>query len=117
MSDTGDMDRRSTPRTDNIRPVQLVLLGDQESRFEVMLQDLSEGGARIMSPVPIKAGSPVRLDVDDSILLGEAVYCAKGEAGCFVGLRFEQCLGRVSDLQRLVEALMGSQPSSVPVVR
>lgn len=109
------MDRRSTPRTDNVRPVQLVLLGDQETKVEVMLQDLSEGGAKIKTPFPIRAGSPVRLDVDDSILLGEAVYCAQDTSGCFVGLQFEQCLGRVSDLQHLVDALLGTQPRPAPV--
>lgn len=80
-----------------------------------MLQDLSEGGARILSPFPIRTGTPVRLDVDDSILLGEAVYCARDGSGCSVGLQFEQCLGRVSDLQRLVDALLGSQPQSAQV--
>lgn len=82
-----------------------------------MLQDLSEGGARVKAPYPVKAGAPVRLDVDDSILLGEAVYCAREEDGCYVGLQFEQCLGRVSDLQRLVDALLGAQPRPASVPR
>lgn len=111
------MDRRSTPRTDHVRPVDLFLLGEEERRISVMLQDMSEGGARIRSPYPIKVGSPVRIDMDDSILLGEAVHCAKDETGCFVGVRFEQCLGRVSDLQRLVSALLGHQPQSAHVPR
>jgi hypothetical protein len=109
VSDTVGMDRRTSPRVTAVRPVKLTLLGDKDRTFDVQLRDFSQGGACIGSATPFACGAPVRLDLDDSLLLGEIVHCRQEGTDYQVGLRFEQCIGRVSDLQRLVGALVGKR--------
>ena len=104
------MDRRNSSRHITHRPVELVLLGGQDTRLAVTLHDLSEGGARIRAAHQLAPGTAVRLDVDDNMFLGEVAYSVAEGNGYMSGLRFQQCLGRMSDIRRLVSALVGPPP-------
>jgi hypothetical protein len=69
--------------------------------------DLSENGMRVLLDTPVAAGSPIRVDADSCIFLGEVCYCRPDpEGGWSAGVVLEQPLDSLEDLTRLMEALM-----------
>jgi hypothetical protein len=74
---------------------------------------------RLITGCPIKLGTAVRIDINDSVLLGEVSYCSSTPDGLVCGVQLEQALNSVGDLTRLVSRLMmedrGSRPDGDPV--
>jgi hypothetical protein len=71
-----------------------------------MLKNLSGRGLRLITGCPIQLGTAVRIDVNDSVLLGEVCYCSSTTEGLVCGVQLEQALNSVGDLTRLVSRLM-----------
>lgn len=109
------MERRREVRFTTCQPVRLTVLGaepsgSRDTRYTGFILDYSGRGIRVQIPGKIVVGAAVRVDIDDEILLGEACYCQAVEGGAIVGLELEQSLGHLSDLNRLMRALMGNLP-------
>lgn len=104
------MERRRSNRFFLDRPVRVTLLTPNSARdlvFEARMLDLSENGMRVLLDAPVAAGSPIRVDADSCIFLGEVCYCAPDpEGGWSAGVVLEQPLDSLEDLARLTEALM-----------
>jgi hypothetical protein len=100
------MDRRQHPRYETEAPVRVTILTGDAPPIEAILEQLSGTGARISSPVALAPGTPLRLDLPDTILLGESVHCQASEKGFVVGIHLEHSLNTVSELRRLMSALM-----------
>ena len=47
---------------------------------------------------PLAIGAPLKIVLDDSILLGEVIYCRRQESGYYVGIELEQALCGLADL-------------------
>lgn len=109
------MDRRTHPRFPVNTPVQLTTLLGERLTLEGHLEELSGAGARVSSGAPITPGTPVRLDLPDTLLLGECVHCQAVNGGYFLGIHLEHSLGNVSELRRLMSALMREAQSPSPV--
>lgn len=70
---------------------------------------------RVRVPRPVPAGTAIRVEVEDQILLGEACYCQSLLGGQYaIGLQLEQSLNNLEDLSRLVKALRGGEPVAEP---
>ena len=48
----------------------------------------------------------IRIDVDDQVLLGEVLWCARTGTGYSAEVELDQAITSVHDLSRLVDALM-----------
>ena len=68
------MDRRRHPRFPVNTPVRLTTLLGEAVTADARLEQLSGAGARIVSPIALPAGTPLRLDLPDTLLLGECVH-------------------------------------------
>lgn len=84
--------------------------GSRDTRYTGFILDCSGRGVRVQIPGKIIVGAAVRVDIDDEILLGEACYCQPIDGGSIVGLELKQSLNHLSDLNRLMRALMGDLP-------
>ncbi len=110
------MDRRSEPRVEINQTAELTILGEPDRKVTALLKNLSGRGLSVLTDCAIPLGTPVRLDVNDSVMLGEICYCASTSEGLICGIQLEQALHSVADLTRLVARLMmedtGSRPAS-----
>ena len=108
------MDRRQSPRlaaVDEESVVLTCLSSDPHSLLSaprvVRILERSAYGLRIETSEPIAVATLVRLDLADSLLLGEVAWCAKVGDRHHVGLQTEQSLQHLGDLRRLVASLLG----------
>jgi hypothetical protein len=67
----------------------------------------SEKGLKVATRGPIAPSTLVRLDVGDSLILGEVAWCAKAGSRYHLGIQMEQSLQHMGDLRRLVASLLG----------
>lgn len=100
------MERRQHPRIPVNSPVRFTTLLGDCIIADGKLEQLSGAGARVTSPVPLQPGTPLRLDLADTLLLGECVHCQAVEGGFALGIHLEHSLGNVGELRRLMSALM-----------
>lgn len=57
-------------------------------------------------PQPVGIGSPVKIESDDTISLGEVSQCLRGEEGYIVWVNLVEALHNVEELSRLARALL-----------
>jgi hypothetical protein len=100
------MDLRTENRVPVQRPVKLTVLGDQPQEFEAFLNNVSGRGLRVVVDAPVAPDSAVRVDLDDSMILGEVCYCEPCGNQWALGLEMEQSLSDLRGLCQLVERLL-----------
>lgn len=68
---------------------------------DVSLVNFSGRGARIRTGQPLRPGTLVRLDVDQTMMLGEVCYSEPDGEGFAAGLKLEHTLLQTESLERL----------------
>jgi hypothetical protein len=102
------MPERSAP----IRRARLTILSRPETEHSVDLEHVSGNDVRLLADVPVAAGEPVRLDLDDEMLLAEVSRC-RPDAGVYrIQMRVEHCLRNLSSLSALVRRLQAAYEDS-----
>lgn len=104
------MERRQHPRIETNTPVQMTILAGDGPPVGAVLEQISGAGARVRSPVSLAPGTALRLDLPDTLLLGECVHCEPAPQGFTVGIHLEHALNTVGELRRLMSALMAEAP-------
>lgn len=110
------MDARRENRVPTEQPVRVTILGDSSGVYEAVLSNLSGRGMQIMLPAPVAVNTAVRIDLEDSMLLGEVCYCEPAAAGWAIGLELEQSLSDLRSLCRLVERLLQEEQRRMDAV-
>ena len=105
-------DRRLSPRQSAEESVVLTCLSSDPASHPstartARIVERSAYGLRLETGEAIPLATLVRLDLDDSLLLGEVAWCARVGDGHHVGLQLEQSLQHLGDLRRLVASLLG----------
>ena len=103
------------PRVPSQEQGRLIVLGKDGADARVcaiQFADYQEDGCTVLSDEPFTAGTAVRLDGEDRMLLGEVVYCRREMQGYRSRLRFCHALNSLADLAALVEALLREQRTS-----
>jgi hypothetical protein len=107
----GSREQAVTSRPER-RLAQLMLLSEDgagDRRVPVELLELDGRRCRYISTTDTKSGTAVRLDVGDTMLLGEVIG-SRSENGKYSGeVHFSQALNSLSDLASLVEGLLSMQ--------
>jgi hypothetical protein len=83
--------------------------GEGEILLAVIVEDMSSHGMRIRMDRDLPLGTPVRVDLNDNILLGEVCHSSSDGLSFQCGIRTEQALCSVTDLMRLMKGVMGNQ--------
>jgi len=86
------VDQRSAERHDLSGAALVSVVGTTGPVHPGQIRNLSKGGTQIWLQQPLPAFTLVRVEHDDSLLLGEVVYCRQEQSGWLLGLRIEHGL-------------------------
>ena len=92
------MDQRRDPRFVVDQPVFVTVLGDSERLHKGRIRNESGRGLliEVIHEVPMRTA--LRIDVNNSILLGEVVYCQGGNGLFLLGVKLDQVLCGLAEL-------------------
>jgi hypothetical protein len=107
------MEQRREPRFEADRPVTVTVLTEPPTRLEARVQNASGRGLGLLIPEAVDPGAAIRIEIDDSMVLGEAIYCRHERDGHFIGVELDQVLVGLTELGRNLAAFS----SGVPVER
>lgn len=106
------MERRRSQRQPVDLLAALTVLGDSGEILTARVQDLSGRGARVLIERSLPAGACVELVLEDSLYLGEVIYCREVEGGFQAGLDLEHALYALNDLHRLMQSPLAETVNS-----
>jgi hypothetical protein len=101
------VDRRAFPRQ-TVSQAAILTLAD-ETKIPVGIIEISSRGLRVELEQRLEVDTPVRLALEEQVVLGRVCYCAGDEsAGRYLaGLYLEHTLDDVEDLAKLSRMLAG----------
>jgi hypothetical protein len=95
------MELRREHRIPVEHPIILTVLGDHEIRLVASVKDASPRGVGIETAERLPPGAAVKIEIGDSIFLGEVMYCRAAGRGFFAGIELTQVLNGLAALSRL----------------
>jgi len=109
-SDEQALERRQDDRLSVNVPVTVTVLGmDSEGIMQARVLDVSGKGMKVCLPLPVAAGTPVQVETEELLYLGEACYSEPVEGGYIVGLILSHSLTALAELDRLNKALIAEE--------
>jgi hypothetical protein len=98
------MEQRREPRFRADQPVVVTVLNEPEIRLQARVKNASGRGLGLVTPIAVPPGSAIRIEMDDSMMLGEAIYCRSDCDGHFLGIELDQVLVGLTELSRNLAA-------------
>ena len=105
------MDQRAKPRFVADQSVAVTVLGGRSTPQTGRMKNASACGLAIETPGPISPGAAVKIEFEDSIVLGEAVYCRGGGEGYLIGVELDQVLCGLTELGKKLQEFAEGEPS------
>ncbi len=91
---TGPVERRREDRLLANSTVAVTVLDAEPHRtMSGIVRNISNHGLGLKVPWSIACGSPVKVEGDNILLLGEVCWCVQFEGGFNLGLQVSECLG------------------------
>jgi hypothetical protein len=100
------MEKRAGSRVPVNESACATLLNGAPEPFPVRIVNMSGTGMRILLERPLPQGALVKVDWEDTLLLGEVCYCEAVETGYAAGLELEHALLQTGELARLSRRLL-----------
>ncbi len=97
------MEQRREPRLAINRSVAVTVLGGKPQQFTATVKNASGRGLALQTSEAIPPGSALKIDIDDAIVLAEAVYCHSGDGGHLVGVELDQVLCGLAELGKRLQ--------------
>jgi PilZ domain len=94
------MDQRREPRFEADQAVVVTILTEQPTRMTARVRNASGRGLGLFMSCRVDPGAAIRIEIDDAIVLGEAIYCRKESDGHFIGVELDQVLVGLTELGR-----------------
>lgn len=94
------MEQRAEVRFAIDQPVAVVVLNGEEIRETARVRNVSAAGLQLVSDRLIPAGSAIKIELDNSLALGEVMYCVNEGDHSVLGVRLEHVLNGLAELQR-----------------
>jgi hypothetical protein len=95
------------------QPVRVTVLSSKHTLRGEIVQ-MKNRAATLRSEEPVPQNAAIRLDFDDCLVLGQVMSCAPDSASFLVSLEVVEAIPAVSDLARLVGAVMQDGRSVAP---
>jgi hypothetical protein len=109
------MERRQYPRFEADQEVCVTVLTEPEQQHAARLMNISGSGMRLLAPRPLAAGTLLKVEWDNTLLLGEAVYSEPVGDGYAIGMKLEHFLADTEALARLAKRLLDEAPEQARV--
>jgi hypothetical protein len=109
------MDQRREPRLKADQSVVVTVLGDHEIQYAGTILNASGRGLAIEIGSAVAPGTAIKIELDDSILLGEAVYCKGGQASYLLGVELDQVLCGLTELAKKLQEFAREEQSGTEV--
>lgn len=97
------MEQRREPRFEADQPVRLTVLGANGGLVQARVRNISGRGLGLETAGPIEPGAALKIEVADSIILAEAVFCRGDGDKFFVGVALEQVLTGLAELGKILQ--------------
>ena len=98
------MNQRREPRFEAEQSIWITLFGEPDIRLPARIKNVSVRGIGLELQGPVAIGTALKFEVDDSLLLGEVIYCREDEASFYVGVELEQALCGLGALAKALRA-------------
>jgi hypothetical protein len=102
------MESRQEPRFESNQEITVTLLGDVEAVFPGTIVNVSGKGMCLLSSQALVPGGALKIELADTLVLGEVIYCRPQGAGYQSGIALEQALYHMRELAALAQRLLGS---------
>jgi len=83
-------------------------LSEDGRTIDARIIDASVSGIRLESPLSISAGSLIKVEWQDTLLLGEVLYSQSAGSSTVLGIELTRALYGMSELRRLNANLTGA---------
>ena len=100
------MESRHEPRFETDQEVVITVLGDGGMVLKGRITNFSGKGLCVFSPQALPAGKALKIELNDTLMLGEVIYSRGEEGGYQVGVALDQALYHTRDLAALAESLL-----------
>ena len=115
------MNQRREPRFEVEQEIPITIFGEPDIRLPARIRNFSPRGIGLEMKGPVAAGSALKLELDDTLLLGEVIYCRDDGDSFYVGVELEQALyglGELADaLGSFTEPSSGAEHADAAVYR
>lgn len=88
----GDAERRRMPRIAAREALVVTILAQSFPPISGVVENSSASGLRLITSSPLALGSPLRLQTQGLMLLGEVIYCEPRSGEYAVGISLEHSL-------------------------
>jgi hypothetical protein len=102
------MESREEPRFETHQEITVTLLGDRETSFPGKIVNLSVKGLCLQTNYALSPGAALKIEMADTLVLGEVVYCRRSGTDFHLGISLEQALYHTRDVAALAQRLLGS---------
>ncbi len=98
-------DGRREPRFGIRLPAVVTVLSTDDSLTSIspvtaQIRNASGHGLALEMSAPVSPGAALKVEMEDALLLGEAVYCRSVPGGYVVGLHLDQVLNGLAELSK-----------------
>ncbi len=96
------MNQRREPRIQVDQSVAITIFGEPDLMLWARIKNLSGWGIGLSLQGPVAAGTALKIELEDAMLLGEVIYCRQDGDSFYVGVALEQALNGLAELSRAV---------------
>jgi hypothetical protein len=100
------MNQRREPRFPVDRPIAVTVFGPPDTRVEARIRNAAGRGLGLELAAPLATGTALKIDLEDSILLGEVIYCRVQEGGWYVGVELVHALNGLVELASIMRGFV-----------
>jgi hypothetical protein len=98
------MSQPREPRVQIEQQLWITLFGEPDIRLPARIKNVSSHGIGLALDGPVVVGSALKFELDDSLLLGEVIYCRNDCGSFYVGVELEHMLCGLGDLAETVRS-------------
>ena len=102
------MSLRSEARFSPNQVICITVFGEPDRRLRAVIRNVSARGVGLVLKDPVAVGSALKFDLEDSMILGEVIYCRRDEESYYVGVELEQALRGLAGLARALREFSDS---------
>jgi hypothetical protein len=96
------MEQRRDTRTEADQPAWITIYGNVDTRVPGRVRNFSGRGIGIQIAQPVASGSALKIEIADSMLFGEVIYCRPEGHQYYIGVELDQAVNGLMALSRSV---------------